>query len=153
MLNRRGCEQQTGERLLCPKCGGDLESKGLVPRTMKTVIGVVSWKRRVLRCPHGCEIGQIAPLDAELGVHPNQRVSDELKHAACVLAVFVPFGIASLLLKTLLGVDVSHFLVVARESPKSALLLSYLISSNPGDLLRSGTLMSPASPGFPTEIL
>jgi hypothetical protein len=107
VLNQRGREQQTGERLVCPKCEAFLESKGIVPRSVKTLIGAVSWKRRVLRCPHGCEIGQIARLDRELGLQPNQRVSDELKQAACVLAVFVPFGIASLLLKSLFGIEVS----------------------------------------------
>lgn len=40
-------------------------------------------------------------------MHPNQRVSDELKQAACLLAVFVPYGIASLLLKSLFGRAVS----------------------------------------------
>jgi hypothetical protein len=34
-------------------------------------------------------------------------VSDELKEVACVLAVFVPFGIAASLLKTLTGAEVS----------------------------------------------
>jgi hypothetical protein len=51
-----------------------------------------------LRCPNKCKIGQIAPLDDELGLKPNQRISEELKEMACALAVFLPFGIASLLL-------------------------------------------------------
>ena len=105
ILNRRG--KEFGERLLCPVCGTFLESKGLVARSMNTLIGLVSWKRRVWRCPQGCKIGQIAPLDEELGIEPNQRTSAELKQAACVLAVFVPFGIASVLFKSLFGLDVS----------------------------------------------
>jgi len=105
VLTKRG--QDMGERPLCSECGTVLESKGLLERTMKTLIGLVSWKRRVWRCPSGCKIGQVAPLDVELGLKPNQRVSDELKEAGCVLAVFVPFGIAASLLKTLTGVEVS----------------------------------------------
>ncbi len=104
-INRRG--KEVGERLLCPVCGTFLESKGLVARSMNSLIGLVSWKRRVWRCPQGCKIGQIAPLDEELGIEPNQRTSAELKQAACVLAVFVPFGIASVVFKSLFGLDVS----------------------------------------------
>lgn len=105
VLSKRGAE--FGERVLCPVCGTFLESKGLVARSMHTLIGLVSWKRRVWRCPRGCKIGQIAPLDEELGIQPNQRTSAELKQAACVLAVFVPFGIASILFKSLFGIAVS----------------------------------------------
>ncbi len=107
VLMDRGCQTQTGERRPCPQCGTLLESKGLVTRTIHTLVGLVTWTRRVLRCPHGCQIGQIAPFDEELGLQPYQKVSAELKQAACVLAVFVPFGIASVLLKTVLGVEVS----------------------------------------------
>jgi len=102
ILNQRG--QASGER---PSCSGKpLESKGLVKRTMKTLLGTITWRRRVWRCGYGCRIGQVAPLDTALGIHPNQRTSFELQQAACVLAVFVPFGIASMLLKSVTGVDV-----------------------------------------------
>ncbi len=43
-----------------------------------------------------------------LGIQPHQRTSTELKQVACVLAVFVPYGIASVLLKSLCGVELSH---------------------------------------------
>jgi len=68
-----------------------------------TVIGFITWKRKVWRCPKGCKTGQIAPFDSELGLKPNQRTGTELKQTACVLAVFLPFNIAALLLKILLG--------------------------------------------------
>jgi hypothetical protein len=84
-----------------------LESKGFVGRCLVGLIGVVHWKRRVGRCPQGCKIGQVAPLDQALGLQPNQRVSAELKRAACALAVFVPFGEASTLLALLTGVTIS----------------------------------------------
>jgi hypothetical protein len=49
------------------------------------------------------------PLDQELGIAPGQRVSDELKHAACALAVFVPYGIAAVLLAMLTKMQVSSW--------------------------------------------
>lgn len=50
----------------CPKCGTKLHSKGKVSRQITSIIGTISWKRRVGRCPNGCPIGQIAPLDNNL---------------------------------------------------------------------------------------
>ena len=103
-LIQRG--QSKGELEVCPKCNKPLESKGLLSRTVKTIIGIISWKRRVLRCPNGCKIGQIVPLDIELGLQSNQRVSEDLMERACVLAIFVPFGIAVSLLEILTCVQV-----------------------------------------------
>ena len=105
ILTQRG--QASGERPSCPKCGNPLESKGFLPRSIQSLLGKVSWKRRVWRCPQGCKIGQVAPFDGELGLHPNQRVSDDLPQVACALAVFLPFGISSALLHMLTGVEVS----------------------------------------------
>jgi hypothetical protein len=83
----------------CPRCGTPLESKGFVPRQIVTLVGVLHWKRRVGRCPHGCKIGQVAPLDTALGLAPQQRTSLEVKQIACALAVFVPFETAAALLR------------------------------------------------------
>jgi hypothetical protein len=91
----------------CKKCGKKLESKGLGDRQLTGLIGTVHWKRREGRCPERCEIGQVAPLDEELGLQPNQRSSAGLRRAACALAVFVPFGIAAVLLSLLSGAVVS----------------------------------------------
>lgn len=92
---------------LCPKCQTPLNSKGWLPRAVKTLIGILTWKRKVWRCPNGCKIGQVAPFDIELGLKPNQRTGDEVKQIACALAVFIPFNIAVVLLKTLTGIEVS----------------------------------------------
>jgi hypothetical protein len=92
---------------LCPKCQAPLHSKGWLPRTVKTLIGILRWKRKVWRCPNGCKIGQVAPFDIELGLRPNQCTGDEVKQIACALAVFIPFNIAVVLLKTLTGIEVS----------------------------------------------
>ena len=106
VLTQRG--RSKSEPKVCPKCNKPLESKGLLSRAAKTIIGTVRWKRRVSRCPNGCKIGQIAPLDIELGLQSNQRVSEDLVQRACLLAIFVPFGIAVSLLEILTGVKVSH---------------------------------------------
>lgn len=91
----------------CEICGQKLESKGFEDRQLRGMIGTVRWKRREGRCPDGCKIGQVAPLDTELGLQGNQRTSADLKRAACALAVFVPFEIAAVLLSLLTGVGVS----------------------------------------------
>ena len=91
----------------CPKCGKRLHSKGFVRRQITSVIGVIRWKRRVGRCPYGCEIGQIAPLDESLGLLPHQRTSFELQKLGCLLSVFVPFDTVSVILNCLISVQVS----------------------------------------------
>ena len=91
----------------CPKCGKRLHSKGFVQRQITSMIGIVHWKRRVGRCPNGCEIGQVAPLDKALGLLPYQRTSFELQKLACLLSVFVPFETSAVLLNCLISVQVS----------------------------------------------
>ena len=107
MLNQRG-QAAEAEEFHCPECGSKLESKGLFPRTMLTLMGQVSWRRRVRRCPKGCKIGQVVPSDEALGLSPYQKTSDELKRVGCALAVFVPYAIAEQLLFLLCGVKVDN---------------------------------------------
>lgn len=104
ILNERG--QAPDKRETCPKCKKRLESKGLKRREMITLIGLVQWWRRVRGCPAGCEIGQVVPSDKGLGIQPYQQTSREVRWLACALAVFVPFEIASVLLRMLTGVKV-----------------------------------------------
>ena len=91
----------------CPQCGACLRSKGLVKRQVISLVGPLRWRRRVGRCPQGCETPQVAPLDDALGLHPHQRTSGELQHLGCALAVFVPFATAATLLGWASGVVVS----------------------------------------------
>lgn len=104
-LAERGQAKQEWKQ--CPECGRRLHSKGWVSRQMTTMIGVIRWSRRVGRCPQGCEIGLVAPLDEQLGIEPGQQTSLELQKIACGLAVFVPFEIAAVLLRSWLPVGVS----------------------------------------------
>src|SRR6266853_1000115 len=82
----------------CPTCGTALRSKGFAQRQLMSLFGPIRWRRRVGRCPHGCDIPQVAPFDAALGVQPHQRTSGELQCLGCALAVFVPFATAARLL-------------------------------------------------------
>jgi len=91
----------------CPMCGKKLESKGLKERQLKTIWGTLHWKRRVGRCPDRCAIGQIAPFDEALGLAPQQRTDSAVKQRACLLAVFVPFETAAMLLAEISGIRVS----------------------------------------------
>ena len=75
-----------------------MRSKGLAKRQIISLVGPLRWQRRVGRCPQGCDIPQVAPLDAALGVQPHQRTSGELQALGCALAVFVPFATAATLL-------------------------------------------------------
>jgi len=82
----------------CPACGASLRSKGFAPRQMTSLVGLIRWQRRVGRCPQGCAIPQVAPLDEALGVQPHPRTSGEVQALGCALAVFVPFATAARLL-------------------------------------------------------
>ena len=104
ILNERGQAPDKGGT--CSQCGKKLESNGLKPRTVLTLLGWVRWRRRVRGCPEGCKVGQIVPSDEALGLQPYQQTSWEVKWLACALAVFVPFEIAAVLLGMLTGVQV-----------------------------------------------
>ena len=91
----------------CPKCGKRLQSKGFKPRQIKSIIGEIKWKRRLGRCSNGCVIGQIAPFDEELGLAANQKSDVGLQQVACLVAIFVPFETAAMLLKSITGIEIS----------------------------------------------
>ena len=92
---------------LCPKCGKRLQSKGFKPRQIKSIIGEVKWERRLGRCTNKCAIGQVAPFDKELGLASNQKSDTGLQQVSCLVAIFVPYETAEMLLKQLTGIEVS----------------------------------------------
>jgi hypothetical protein len=92
-LSRRG--KWVRDRPACPVCGRIRESKGLVPRTVHSVLGALTWRRRVWRCPQRCPVGHIAPYDDELGLAPYHQRSGELQQIACEYAVFMPFQVSA----------------------------------------------------------
>ena len=64
----------------CPTCGTLLRSKGFAHRQLTSLVGPIRWRRRVGRCPHGCDIPQVAPFDEILGVQPQQRTKVDWAH-------------------------------------------------------------------------
>lgn len=92
---------------VCLHCGTKLESRGRVTRAILTLLGLITWSRKVGRCPNGCEVGHVAPLDTSLGLSPHQKTCVSVQAPACLLAVFVPYEIAARILCTLTGVEVS----------------------------------------------
>jgi hypothetical protein len=82
----------------CPQGGAGGRSKGFAKRQITSLFGPIQGRRRVGRCPHGCETPQVAPLDEALGVQPQQRSRGEFQALGCALAVFVPFATAARLL-------------------------------------------------------
>ena len=91
----------------CTICGSQLVSKGFVKRCILTLVGQVEWKRRVGRCPRHCLGSQKTPLDDVLGIQAYQQTSTEFIRLGCLLAVFLPFDLASGLLGQLTGIAVS----------------------------------------------
>jgi len=80
----------------CKVCGKRLRSKGWVTRQWRGVIGRVEWRRRVGRCPSGCRIRQVAPLDQALGLEAYASTSMVVQEMACLLAVLMPFELGPL---------------------------------------------------------
>jgi hypothetical protein len=113
-LARAIVEQQLDERSQvptqwthCSVCCTALHSKGFVKRRMLTLVGEIEWKRRIGRCPHHCSGSHQAPFDEVLGIQAYQQTSLELVRLSCLLAVFLPFDLASQLLLQLTGIAVS----------------------------------------------
>jgi len=90
----------------CPICDSKLNSKELKKRTIQSLIGKLTWKRRILRCSKGCKIGLVAPFDEKLNIKPYQIYSVELIKMACLLAVFIPYDISAKILKQLTGISI-----------------------------------------------
>ncbi len=67
----------------CPKCHCRLRSKGMLPRQIQTLVGLVQFHRRVGRCRNGCKGVLIAPLDQELGLKSYQQTSQEVVQLGC----------------------------------------------------------------------
>jgi hypothetical protein len=82
----------------CPQCGAGLRRPGVAKRQIPSLFGPSQWRRRVGRCPQGCETPQGAPWDEALGLQPPQRSSGELQALGGAVAVLGPFATAARLL-------------------------------------------------------
>jgi hypothetical protein len=144
-------EEQLAERAqahiawpCCPNCGRRLMSKGFVKRRMLTLVGEVEWKRRVGRCPRHCPGSHSTPFDNVLGIKAYQQTSTELLRLDCLLAVFLPFELAAMMLQELTGICVSHATIwnwaqAAAQQAKTQ-LETQLQDFNDGKHIQSETL-------------
>lgn len=92
----------------CPICGHKLHSKGFVHRRILTLVGWVDWERRVGRCPRHCLGSQTVPFDETLQIARYEQTSVELKRLGCLLALFLPYGLAVDILGQLSGIRLSE---------------------------------------------
>src|SRR5512143_1733416 len=123
---------------VCSRCGRRLQSKGCRERVLRTLFGVIRWRRRVGRCPHGCVGSQVAPLDQALGVLPRQRTGVEVQWMGCLLAVFVPYATACRLLQQLTGVSLVAGTVWTWVQQAGQRVMAQITDELPG--LAAGTL-------------
>ena len=90
----------------CRTCGKKLESKGNRERTILTLVGKISFKRKIGRCKNKCKKSQISLLDKSLGIIAYQKVSNELQMIACILAVFIPYDTCSKIMENVAQISV-----------------------------------------------
>ncbi|NEP53929.1 MAG: ISKra4 family transposase [Moorea sp. SIO3C2] len=90
-----------------PVCGRRYRSKGFVSRRVNTLIGEISWSRRVGRCPNHCPGSSCVPFDGVLGLAPHQKTDNGLKRLGVLLSVMLPYEMASYLLGQWSGIQVS----------------------------------------------
>ncbi len=104
ILNERGQAPDGGYQ--CPVCRRFMDNKGFKARKMLTLVGWVTWRRRIRTCSPACAVGQIVPSDEALDIVPYQHTSWEVQRLACLLTVVVPFALARTLLSQLTGVSI-----------------------------------------------
>jgi hypothetical protein len=97
-------EEATGEATPCPRCGKSTESQGRRTRSWKSVLGLLSLKRRYATC-EPCECG-IAPSQRVLGL-PEGEFTARLEEVCTMMATTVPHGMATNLVEKLCGIHVS----------------------------------------------
>lgn len=88
----------------CPQCGRLVAARGVVSRTLQTLVGEVALGRPYFYCVP-CGQG-FAPLDATLEVAPGHKQFD-VQHAVAKLTAEVPYETACELVADLTGVAVS----------------------------------------------
>jgi hypothetical protein len=99
--HRQALDQKTAP---CPQCGRLLPARALVPRTVETLVGEVSFERPYFYCL-GCKRG-FYPLDEDLELSERRKQWD-IQEAGAKLAAEVPFETAQELFSELTGLSLS----------------------------------------------
>ncbi len=97
-------EELEQERAPCPQCGRSVRSRGLVPRTVETLVGEMTLQRPYFNCER-CKWG-FYPLDEALELSAHKKQWD-IQEAGARLATEVPFGEAQELFSQLTGMSLS----------------------------------------------
>lgn len=95
-------DEHTRRQAACRQCQRPLTARGPMPRTLETMVGVLTLERPSLYCP-ACRRGRY-PLDERLGVAPGRKQCD-IQQAATELAIELPYDTAQTLFTKLTGVS------------------------------------------------
>lgn len=104
LLEQRYRPEQAQQSAPCPQCGRPVAARGVVSRTLETLVGEVELGRPYFYCVP-CGQG-FAPLDTTLGLAAGHKQFD-IQQAAAKLAVEVPYETAQELFRELTGVELS----------------------------------------------
>jgi hypothetical protein len=99
--HRQALDQKTAP---CSQCGGRVQARGLVSRTVETLVGEVSLERPYFYCLE-CQRG-FYPLDVALDLSERRKQWD-IQEAGARLAAEVPFETAQELFSRLTGLSLS----------------------------------------------
>ena len=105
LLEQRYGTEQEQTSAPCPRCGPAVAARGVVRRTLETVVGEVELARPYFYCVP-CKQG-FAPLDTALGVAPGRKQFD-VQRAAARLTAEVPYETACELFAELTGLKLSE---------------------------------------------
>jgi hypothetical protein len=104
LVEQRYRAEQEQRYASCPQCGRAVAARGVVNRTLETLVGEVELARPYFYCVP-CGRG-FAPLDTALGVAPGRKQFD-VQQAAAKLTAEVPYETAQDLVQELTGVGLS----------------------------------------------
>jgi hypothetical protein len=104
LVEQRYQKEQAQQYAPCPQCGRTGTSRGVVRRTLETLVGEVELARPYFYCVP-CGQG-FSPLEAALGLAPGRKQFD-LQQAAAKLTTEVPYETAQELFWALTGVELS----------------------------------------------
>jgi len=104
VVEQRSRPEQEQQHASCPHCGRVVTARGVVSRTVETVVGAVEVSRPYFYCVP-CRHG-FAPLDSALGLAPGRKQFD-LQQAAAKLRAEVPYETAQELFRELTGMPLS----------------------------------------------
>ncbi len=105
VVGQRYGREQAQPHAPCPQCGRPVAARGVVSRTLETLVGEVELARPYFYCVP-CGQG-FCPLDAALGLAGGRKQFD-LQQAAAKLAAEVPYDTAQELFRGLTGNGAEH---------------------------------------------